>query len=162
MSQNMVFIGLGGNLGNRLNYLDEAKKQLQLLECKITQLSSVYETPSWGFSTDQHFYNQIIRIETKLTSDELIIELQKIEEELGRVRTSEKYTSRTMDLDILFFNTEILNTANLIIPHPRLHLRKFVLVPMCEIAPDFIHPLLNFTMNQLLLKCPDSSTCVKV
>lgn len=162
MSKNKVFIELGGNLGDRLNLILEAKKLIRLLDCKIIQQSSVFETPPWGFSADQNFYNQIIEIDTAIKPLDLIANLQKIEEKLGRIRNSSKYESRTIDLDILFFNAEVLTEINLIIPHPRLHLRKFVLIPMCEIAPDFVHPLLNVTMHELLVKCPDTANCIKV
>ncbi len=162
MIKNSVFIELGGNLGDRLNLINQAKKMLQILGCNIIQQSSIYETPPWGFEADQSFYNQIVKIETKLNPIELIGELQEIEKKLGRIRGSEKYESRTMDLDILFFNDEIINTNQIIIPHPRLHLRNFVLFPLNEMATDFIHPTLLKNIGELLSTCTDNSKCTKI
>lgn len=162
MKKNIAYIELGGNKGDRLNLLIRAKKTLQDIGCKLIQESSIYETPPWGFEADQNFYNQIVKIETFYNALELIQKLQNIEKELGRVRGAKRYESRTIDLDILFFNREILNNETLIIPHPRLHLRNFVLIPMNEIAPDLIHPVLNLTINELLLSCEDNSTCFKL
>ena len=145
MIKNSVFIELGGNMGDRLQLIDNAKKLLIKIKCEITIQSSVYETPPWGFNANQNFYNQIIQIETEFSHYELINELQKIEKELGRVRGEKRYESRPMDIDIIFFNNLIINERYLTIPHPRLHLRKFVLIPMNEIASDFIHPILNLS-----------------
>lgn len=162
MKKNVVFIELGGNMGNKLQLINSAKKLLINLQCKISIQSSIYETPPWGFSATNNFYNQIVQIETEFTHYELINELQKIEKKLGRVRGDERYESRPMDMDIIFFNNLIINEQYLTIPHPRLHLRKFVLIPMNEIAPDFIHPVLNTSISELLAKCTDESECKKI
>lgn len=159
---NEVFIELGGNMGNRLQLIYNAKDLLIELKCKIILQSSVYETPPWGFNATQNFYNQIIKIETEFSHYELINELQKVEKNLKRVRGEERYESRTMDIDILFFNNLIINERYLTIPHPRLHLRKFVLIPLNEIAPELIHPVLNLSINQLLIDCTDKSECKKI
>ena len=162
MKKNVVFIELGGNMGNKLQLINSAKKLLINLQCKISIQSSIYETPPWGFSATNNFYNQIVQIETEFTHYELINELQKIEKKLGRVRGDERYESRPMDMDIIFFNNLIINAQYLTIPHPRLHLRKFVLIPMNEIAPYFIHPVLNTSISELLAKCTDESECKKI
>lgn len=162
MKKNVVFIELGGNMGNKLQLINSAKKLLINLQCKISIQSSIYETPPWGFSATNNFYNQIVQIETEFTHYELINELQKIEKKLGRVRGDERYESRPMDMDIIFFNNLIINEQYLTIPHPRLHLRKFVLIPMNEIAPYFIHPVLNTSISELLAKCTDESECKKI
>ncbi len=162
MQKNFVFLELGGNKGDRLSLIKQAKKLLAQNSCKIIAQSSVYETPPWGFSATQNFYNQVIKIETAYSAIELIYELQKIEKILGRVRGPERYESRSMDIDILFFNCDIINKNDLTIPHPRLHLRKFVLVPMNEIAPGFIHPKLKLSIKQLLSDCTDPSVCNKI
>ena len=159
---NTVYIELGGNMGDRLQLIDSAKASLLNLQCEIIKQSSIYETPPWGFSADLNFYNQIVVVDTELTSDKLLLELQKIEALLGRVRGEERYESRTMDIDILFFNSDVIDEKDLTIPHPRLHLRKFVLIPMNEIAPNFIHPALNLPIAKLLQDCSDRSECVKV
>lgn len=161
MSENIVFIELGSNVGDRLNLIEQAKSLIIGMGCNIIQQSSIYETPPWGFEADQYFLNQIIQVTTALNASTLIIELLAIEKKLGRIRGSEGYESRTMDLDVLFFNNAVLSEENLTIPHPRLHLRKFVLVPMNEVAPNFLHPVLNLTINTLLLKCPDRTKCNK-
>jgi len=159
MQCNKIYIELGGNEGNRLQLIHDAKQFIKNAGCKILEQSSVFETPPWGFSSNLNFYNQIIKIGTKLNAKELITKLQSIETNLGRVRTKKKYESRTMDIDILFFNNEIIDEKGLTIPHPRLHLRKFVLEPMNEIAPNFVHPVFKTTINQLLKNCEDNSYC---
>jgi len=109
------------------------------------------------------FYNQVVHVNTRQDAPELLQTLLGIEKELGRQRSAEKrYESRTIDLDILFFNQEVINLAELHVPHLRLHLRRFVLGPMCEIAPNFVHPVLKKTIAQLLKECPDTSTVKKI
>ena len=162
MQNNTVYIELGGNEGNRLQLISDARQFIKDEGCKILEQSSVFETPPWGFSSNLNFYNQIIKIETKLSAVELIAILQLIETKLGRVRTDEQYSSRTMDIDILFFNDEIINEKGLTVPHPRLHLRKFVLEPMNEIASNFVHPVFKTTINQILQNCKDNSYCKKI
>lgn len=162
MHKNIVFLELGGNKGNRISLINKAKNLLLQNNCKILSQSSVYESPPWGFSANQNFYNCAIKIETTYTANELICELQKIEKILGRVRSSKRYESRTMDIDILFYNNDIIDEGGLTIPHPRLHLRNFVLVPLSKIATEFIHPKLKLSIQQLLAKCPDHTVCVKL
>jgi 2-amino-4-hydroxy-6-hydroxymethyldihydropteridine diphosphokinase len=160
--KNIAYIELGGNIGDRIQLINSAKKLIIDNGCNIIKQSSIYETPPWGFVSDSNFYNQTIKIEVEVSAPELICVLQNIENELGRVRNSNQYEARTMDIDILFFNNEIINKDNLTVPHPRLHLRKFVLIPMNEIEPQHIHPIFNKTIKQLLLECDDKSECKKI
>lgn len=157
-----VFIGIGGNIGNKqLNF----EKVLVLIEKelgKIIQSSSVYETPAWGFHSDDVFWNQVLVIETILEAEELMWRIHKIEEEFERNRGDERYTSRQMDIDILYFDEDYFETKTLIIPHPKIHERKFVLVPLVEIAPDFKHPLFRLTNIEILDNCRDESLIKKV
>lgn len=155
---NVAYLCLGGNMGNREVALKTAISTINNLAGKVVSESTIYETEAWGVTNQQAYLNQCIGIETKLTSNELINKLLSIEKELGRVRNLyHTYEPRTIDIDILFFNNDIINTENLIAPHPRLHLRKFVLVPLAEIASEFIHPVLNKTISVLLKECPDES-----
>lgn len=160
---NIVFIELGGNMGNKLELIEDAKNILvNNYGCEIIKQSSVYETSPWGFISNSNFYNQIIKIGTILLPEELLNILLNIEKKLGRVRGVNKYNSRTMDMDILFFNNDIFDTKELIVPHPRLHLRRFVLVPMNEIESTYMHPVFKKSIRQLLLSCKDKSECKKV
>lgn len=159
MQRSTGYIGLGSNIGNRLSLLKKAIQELNNNAGVVLHQSKVYETPPWGFDADQSFYNQVVELHTKLSPEELLDVLQRIEKILGRVRDGKGYASRTMDLDILFFNQEIMNTERLKIPHPKLHERNFVLVPMNEIAPQLVHPQLKRTISELLGQSPDQATC---
>jgi 2-amino-4-hydroxy-6-hydroxymethyldihydropteridine diphosphokinase len=157
-----VFLGIGGNIGNKqLNF----EKVLVLIEKelgKIIQFSSVYETPAWGFHSDDVFWNQVLIIETILEAEELLWRIHKVEAEFDRKRGDERYASRQMDIDILFFDDDYFETKTLIIPHPRIQERKFVLVPLVEIAPNFKHPLIRLSSLKLLENCHDKSLIKKV
>jgi 2-amino-4-hydroxy-6-hydroxymethyldihydropteridine diphosphokinase len=124
--------------------------------------SSVYETPSWGFNSENPFWNQVLCIETHLRPSEILENIKKIDAAFGRKRIPEGYSSREMDVDILYFDNEIVNTENLTIPHPLLHKRLFVLVPLAEIAPDFVHPVLKLNGIEMLNNCEDKSEIRKV
>lgn len=153
---NEVYLCLGGNLGNYLENLNKACQLINEKAGKLIQQSSVYQSQAWGMDVAPDFYNQVIKIETKFTAQQLISVLFDIEKTLGRKRTETLgYQNRIMDIDILFFNHEIIRTDLLKIPHPRLHLRQFVLQPLNEIAPNFIHPLFHTTIAELLMICPD-------
>lgn len=159
---NKVFLEIGGNQGNRLSNLNETILLIDKQIGKIEMQSSIYETPPWGFESDQWFYNQVLLIGSELTPKQILKGLLNIEKKMGRIRHQQKYSSRTMDIDILFFNNEVIDSPQLEIPHPRLHQRLFVLQPMAEIAPDFIHPLLKKSIVELLAACEDNSVCNKI
>jgi len=117
-------------------------------------MSSVYETEPWGVANQETFLNMVICLSTRLSIDDLLVVIQQTEKLIGREKT-EKWKSRTMDIDILFFNQEVSSSNELKVPHPWLHLRRFVLVPLHEINPDLIHPVLKKSISQLLDECID-------
>lgn len=154
---NRVFLGLGGNIGNLSLNFRTAKDLLDKKCGRIVRSSSVYRTPPWGFESENSFLNQVIELETMIRPEKIMEEILGIEKELGRVRTPGKYTSRTIDIDILYYNNLKINNPELVIPHPMISVRKFVLVPLSEIAPDFIHPVFQKTNYRLLQECKDES-----
>jgi 2-amino-4-hydroxy-6-hydroxymethyldihydropteridine diphosphokinase len=152
------YILLGSNQGKRLELLEQAKKSLQLFDIEIVTQSSICESEPWGFEAEQNFLNQVLQVKTNFSPQELLQKTQMVEDKLGRIRTANSgYTSRTIDVDILFYGSEIINSATLTIPHPRLHLRRFTLAPLAEVAPDFIHPVLKKSIKTLLAECEDES-----
>jgi 2-amino-4-hydroxy-6-hydroxymethyldihydropteridine diphosphokinase len=158
---NTVFLVLGSNLGNRQKNLDQAIEEIGNTCGIVARCSSVYETEPWGVIHQPDYYNQVVEIFTSLDAETLMKTLLEIEKKLGRIRT-EKYNARTIDIDILFFNHEIIENEIVIIPHQRLHERRFVLEPICELAPDFIHPVLKKNMAELLQTCSDKMTSKKI
>ena len=118
----------------------------------LVERSKAYTTEPWGFEAEEWFLNELLVIETEMEPDELMDTMLDIEKSLGRVRHPEQqgYTSRTVDLDILYYGDQVVKTAKVTIPHPRLHLREFALLPLCEIIPDFLHPVFLVSQTQLL------------
>ncbi len=151
---NRIFLVLGGNLGDRLKNLRGALKAIEISVGQIIEKSSVYETKAWGLTNQPDFLNMVIEVLTEHTAEETLNKIQEIETDFGRIR-KERWGSRTMDIDILFFNYEILNTERLTIPHPLMAGRKFVLLPLAEIASEFVHPIFRITIGQLLINCED-------
>lgn len=145
---------LGSNLGERQNYLSQALEKIKQSMGTIYIASSFYETKSWGVENQPDFLNQVIVCHTSLTAEESLKYCLSIEKELGRDR-KEKWGSRTIDIDILYFDDSIIATNALKIPHPFLHERRFTLVPLVEVLPDYIHPVFNFSNKQLLERCTD-------
>jgi 2-amino-4-hydroxy-6-hydroxymethyldihydropteridine diphosphokinase len=152
---NTAYLLIGGNLGDRAAYLEQAIKQIEALCGHITRTSSIYETAAWGNTNQPAFYNQAIQLTTSLPPETLLAQLLAIEIEMGRVRT-QKYGPRTIDLDILMIDDTILDSPSLSIPHPQLQNRRFALLPLNEIAPALHHPVLDKTIHELLLNCPDT------
>lgn len=154
-TKSRVTLLMGGNQGNRAELLQQACNMIAQEIGDIVQLSSIYESEAWGFEAEQSFLNQAVVVETRLDAHEVLNKALAIEAELGRVRMGNGYASRTMDIDILFVDDNCIDTPELIVPHPRIHQRNFVLVPLCEIMPDFVHPILQKTMSNLLKISPD-------
>jgi 2-amino-4-hydroxy-6-hydroxymethyldihydropteridine diphosphokinase len=151
---NISYLLIGGNKGDRLTNLAEARKNLASAAGTLLQVSSVYETAPWGQPDQPDFLNQALELATSLNGPSLMRVILAIEEKMGRQRL-EKYGSRIIDIDILFFNDAIIQEPGLIIPHPEIPNRRFVLAPMEEIAPSYRHPVLGLTMAQLLAACKD-------
>lgn len=147
MKANKVFIALGSNLGDRNKNLEIAQKEISQF-AKIIQKSSTHETEPYGYKEQGKFLNMCLEIETELSALELIFRLQEIEHKMGRTREI-KNGPRTIDLDILFFNDQIIEEQSLTIPHKQLHKRHFVLAPLNEIASEKKHPILNKTIQEL-------------
>jgi 2-amino-4-hydroxy-6-hydroxymethyldihydropteridine diphosphokinase len=145
-----MFLLLGSNLGDRLANLDEAKRQLG----NVVASSSVYETAAWGNTNQGSFLNQVVQIDSKLSPENLLKRIQDIETSMGRKRL-EKWGPRLIDIDILFYGNQIINSDNLIVPHPEIQNRRFALTPLAEIAPSFLHPVLKKTISTLLKECKD-------
>jgi 2-amino-4-hydroxy-6-hydroxymethyldihydropteridine diphosphokinase len=151
---NIAFILTGGNIGDRLQTLQQAAESIEKFCGHIVARSSVYETAAWGNENQPDFLNQVLQIETQISASSLLRKLLAIETNMGRQRT-DKYAPRTIDLDILFYNSFVIKLPHLQVPHPQMAERRFVLEPLNEIAPDFIHPVLNQTVHQLLMTCLD-------
>ncbi len=151
-----VYLLLGSNIGNRKETLSKAKKMIAQNTGMILSLSGVYESAAWGFKSNNHFLNQVLLIETEYLPQHLLSEILNIESVLGRVRKSKHYEPRVIDIDILLYDDKIIEDSNLKIPHPLLHQRNFALVPLVEIASEFIHPVFNKTIKEILEECNDN------
>ena len=156
-SKKSVYLSLGSNIGNRYRYIQQALWKIHCQVGKIVQISAVYESKAWGFDGNL-FLNCCARLNTSLNPNELLNQLLEIESQLGRFRKNEKgYLNRTIDLDILFYEDKIISTTSLKLPHPKLEQRKFVLLPLHEIAPKKKHPISKKTTTELLENCTDTA-----
>ena len=151
---NKVFLLIGGNIGDRLQNLHQAITLLSATCGPVIQQSAVYETAAWGKTDQAAFLNQALLLTTLLTPQELITTILSVEEQLGR-RRMEKNGPRVIDIDIIFYNDLVMHEPDLTIPHPQLQNRRFVLVPLVEIAPEFVHPVFHKTLEELLSTCED-------
>lgn len=152
-----VYLGIGGNIGNRKGNID---KTINLITEKIgnpEKISSIYLSEPWGFNHSKYFTNSVVMVKTCKSPQNLLLIINEIESLLNRIRTQKTYEGRTMDVDILFYGNKIITNKELQIPHPKLHERLFVLMPLEEIASGFIHPILNKNIDILLKNCNDNS-----
>ena len=152
---NTVYIQLGSNIGERESFITKSMHKVECNIGKIITASSIFETTAWGNENQNNFLNSVIEIKTPFDAFTVLQKSQEIENNLGRKR-SDKWGERTIDIDILFYNNKIINTKELIIPHPLIQKRNFVLVPLSEIAPNYKHPILKKNISNLLSECKDT------
>lgn len=157
---------IGGNMGNRMQLIDAATDLIRKHVGCVAKASPVYETEPWGFVSESLFLNQALVVRTELQPVDLLDVCQSIELQLGRCRglssgLEKTYASRPMDIDIIFYNSDIIDNDRLQVPHPRMHLRNFVLRPLCDIIPAFVHPVLGKTIDELFVECKDESGTIK-
>ena len=157
----IVFLGIGTNLGNRELNLEQAIARIEEFIGPVLMTSSIYETEPWGFQAEDKFLNLVVKAETKLTPSGLLGRILMIESLMGRVRGPNRYSSRLIDIDILVYEEMIIDQESLKIPHPLLQERRFVLVPLCEIASEMIHPVLKKSYAELLKICEDKNEVKK-
>jgi len=150
-----VYLILGSNLGDRIKNLQKATDHVSRDIGEINDRSSIYETEPWGFNHESNFINQILRINTSLKPEEVLGVIVRIEKLCGRRIKNKKYAAREIDIDILFYNNIVYKSDKLLIPHPDIQERMFVLVPMAELQPDFIHPVLQKPISYLKKICND-------
>lgn len=154
MSEHIAYILTGSNLGNRMDALKRATDLIVNRGHVLLSASPVYETAPWGPVPQPAFLNQVLMIQTAMSPEDLLHDLLEIEKEMGRIR-HEKMGPRIIDLDILFYDSITHHSDMLLIPHPLLHERRFVLQPLFDLCPDYIHPVIKKSIKQLLLECPD-------
>ena len=152
-----VYLCLGGNVGDTQQYLNQAISLISSRIGRVAAQSAVYQSEPWGFNAEQMFLNQAVMAETELKPEVVLESCLQFESELGRTRSGNGYEPRTIDIDIIFFGNQIIDTPDLKVPHPLMHQRNFVLQPLCEIAPNLVHPVFGKTMHQLLAECDDKS-----
>lgn len=161
-TQNTIILSLGTNMGDKLENLQACVTALHTNITTIIQVSKVYETPAWGFEGEA-FYNCVVKIHTYKSAPKILSQILKLEKELGRIRNhSGIYESRKIDIDIISFNDEIIETENLNIPHIHLHNRKFVLFPLRDVSPKWQHPKLNKSISELIISCEDTSEITEI
>ena len=157
--QNQAILSIGSNQGNRLENIQKCIQLIQLEMGTVFSVSKLYESPSWGFESDS-FYNCAIAIHTHKSAQKLLSGLLKIEKKLGRIRSlQEGYQPRIIDVDIVSFENDIINTATLVVPHPQMQKRLFVLIPMNDLQLEFIHPVLQKSTQELIAICEDKNSC---
>ena len=158
MDNHIVYLALGSNLDDRLANLKQAVASLPP-QMEVKAKSRVYETPPWGYADQPLFLNQVIRANTYLELEPLLKHIKRLETALGR-KPSFKNGPRLIDLDILFYDDLVLDTPSLVIPHPHMHERGFVLMPLNDIAPDLVHPTIRKTVSEMLALCDTSGITV--
>jgi 2-amino-4-hydroxy-6-hydroxymethyldihydropteridine diphosphokinase len=157
-----VFLGLGTNMGDREALLNKVIELITRSVGPVAACSGIYITEPWGFESRDNFLNMVIQVYTDLQPFDLLEKLSIIENQLGRKRSSGKYISRTIDIDILIYGKRVIDSPDLKIPHPLIQDRKFVLIPFCDIAPQLIHPVLDKTFAELIKECKDERKVKKV
>lgn len=158
---NKLYLLLGSNMGNSQLQLSKAVLHIEKKIGQVKRLSGFYQTAAWGKTDQPDFINQVIIVETIFTAAQVMKTILSIEKYMGRVRT-EKNAPRMIDIDILFYNKQVISEKELTVPHPAIQARRFALVPLNELSPNFTHPVLQKTIHQLLLICPDKLDVKKI
>ena len=159
---NKAVLLLGSNLGDGQLLFQHVISMIDERLGKLEMQSALYQSPPWGFEHENNFINQVLIMNTEKDTEQVLQSCLQIEVDLGRKRKTQGYGARIIDIDVLFVNDEVIETETLVIPHPRLHLRKFTLLPLAELIPDFVHPTLNKTIQELLAACEDNSEVRKI
>ena len=159
---NKVVLLLGSNLGDSQLLFQQVISLIDERLGKLEIQSALYQSPPWGFEHENDFLNQVLILETDLAAGEILQTCLQIEVDIGRKRTTQVYGARRIDIDVLFVNDEVVDTESLVLPHPRLHLRKFTLLPLLELIPDYVHPKLQKSIQELLVACEDNSEVRKI
>jgi 2-amino-4-hydroxy-6-hydroxymethyldihydropteridine diphosphokinase len=157
---NIVFLQLGSNLGDRELLLQDAIVAIAGRVGGVVEKSKVYESAPWRVEGQENYLNQILKVETELQADDVLSIILDIEKNLGRLRL-EKWGERLIDIDIIFYNDSIIETAELCVPHKHMHERMFVLTPLHNIAPEMVHPKYNKTVDELLQICTDKELVIE-
>ncbi len=152
----ICYLSLGSNLGKKQGNLERALQEIKKDVGEVLRISSIYETEAWGIVSQDNFFNIIAEVSTPFFPLDVIKKLLAIESKLGRIR-NKKWESRIIDIDIIFYENYLISTDNLTIPHPFLEKRNFVLEPLNELIPEFIHPRLRKSIRQLTTECTDAS-----
>lgn len=157
----ITYLILGSNMNNRELYINIAIEYIKKNIGIVLNYSHLYETEPWGFDDENFFLNQVLKVETQLSAHQILEKVNALETWMGRVRTNVRYSARQIDVDILFYNNDIMDEPQLTIPHKEIANRKFVLVLLADIAAEYIHPVLQKNVSQLLLECEDKSQVYK-
>lgn len=152
---NIVYLQLGSNLGDRKQLLQDAILAIEKRVGSLVDKSKVFESTPWRVEGQENYLNQIIKVKTTLSAEDVLNIVLDIEKQLGRVRI-EKWGERLIDIDIIFYNDDIIETSNLCVPHKHMHERMFVLVPLNDLSPDLLHPIYNKTIKELIEVCRDT------
>lgn len=156
-----IYLLLGSNQGDRMGFLNSAIHAIMDQVGPVLHSSSVYCTAAWGYTDQPDFYNLIVEVQSELSPEYLLKEIEKIMEKLGRIRNL-KWRQRVIDIDILYYGNMIIEKPALIIPHPRIQERRFTLIPLCELAPEFVHPVVGVNHLTLLEECGDELAVTKL
>ncbi|MDD4150329.1 MAG: 2-amino-4-hydroxy-6-hydroxymethyldihydropteridine diphosphokinase [Bacteroidales bacterium] len=157
-----IYLGIGGNLGNRLENINSAINHITKDIVRPDKISSVYLSEPWGFEHAKYFTNVVIALKTDMLVKDILQIVLNIENKMKRIRTSSGYQGRTMDIDILYYGNKVIKTQNLEIPHPKIEDRLFVLLPIKEISPNFCSPVSGKHINNLIIECKDKSKIKKL